>query len=100
MRNFKIKVILILIVVCFLLFGLLSGCSTERTEFDQGYDLGSSDIAKRQYWAYINLQKQQSALQKQGKEAQYRTVSIPVYGKNQDGSKIADHYVKVRLIDR
>jgi len=95
-----IKGKLILIISGLAAFGLLASCSTERTEFDRGYDLGSSDIAKRQYWAIQNLQKQQSILQGQGANARYRTVSIPVQGKNPDGSNISDHYVNVRVIDR
>lgn len=98
MKHNRIR--LTLITVCVLAAGLLSACSSDRTEFDKGYDLGSSDTAKRQYWAQVNLQKQKSLLQKQGSNVQYRTVSVPVYGKNQDGSSIADHYVKVRMIDR
>jgi hypothetical protein len=79
---------------------VLGGCATERSEFDKGYDLGSSDIAKRQYWAIQNLQKQQSLLQRQGTGGGYRTVSIPVHGKNSDGSNISEHYVNVRVIER
>jgi len=79
--------------------GFLSSCSTERSDFDRGYDLGSSDIAKRQYWAQENLQKQK-ALLKRGRDVRYRTVSLPVYGRDQEGSKISEHYVNVRVIDR
>ena len=87
-------------VLFFMTVGLLGGCATERSEFDKGYDLGSSDIAKRQYWAQVNLQKQKNILQQQGSNARYRNMSIPVYGKDQDGSNISEHYVNVRVIDR
>jgi hypothetical protein len=79
---------------------LLSGCGSDRTEFDKGYDLGSSDIAKRQYWSQVNLQKQQSNLQKSSESSRYKVVSIPVNGKDADGSNISDHYVSVRVIEK
>ncbi len=83
-----------------LLTVLITGCGTERTDFDKGYDLGSSDIAKRQFWAIQNLQKEKNSLQKGNSGERYRVVSIPVSGKTRDGSNISDHYVNVRVIDR
>jgi hypothetical protein len=35
---------------------LLSGCAS-RSEFQKGYDRGSADTVKRQYWIQQNLQK-------------------------------------------
>jgi hypothetical protein len=97
-RNNLIKIFCFVTAVAFI--SILSGCGTERSEFDKGYDLGSSDIAKRQYWAIQNLQKQKSNLQKGYGSDRYKVVSIPVSGKAQDGSNISDHYVNVRVIDR
>ena len=92
-----IKLIKVLIIICCII--LVAGCTTKkRSEFDKGYDLGSSDIARRQYWSQVNLQKQQSNLQ--SNEASYRTVSVPVQGTDEDGSKYADHNIDVRILDR
>ena len=79
---------------------LLTACGTTRTDFDKGYDLGSSDIAKRQYWAQESLQKERSNLQKNNQLERYKIVTVPVEGKASDGSNISSHYVNVRVIDR
>jgi hypothetical protein len=41
---------------------VLSSCAS-RTKFQQGYDRGSADAVKRQYWMQQNLQKQPTATQ-------------------------------------
>ena len=98
MKQLYIKYITTVSSCIFLL--LIAGRGTTRTDFDKGYDLGSSDIAKRQYWAQENLQKEKSNLQKNNQSERYKVVSIPVEGQTPDGSKISTHYVNVRVIDR
>ena len=89
----------VMLIICTaLLLTVISGCTTKRSDFDQGYDLGSSDVAKRQYWIVNNLQKQKQLYSKTG-EVQYRTVELPVSGKNPDGTLIDPHYVKVRMLE-
>ncbi len=81
-------------------FSYFSGCtSNERHPLDKGYDLGRSDTVKSHYWMLTDLQKQKEAINNVPKE-KYRTIEVPVYGKNQDGTEIADHYVSVKVIDR
>jgi hypothetical protein len=80
-----------------LLFLFLAGCAHERSEFDKGYDLGMSDTAKRQYWAIQKVQELRNSRQRE--KINYRNAAIPIYGRNQDGTNIAPHYVNVRVID-
>ena len=93
-----LRKLLILISLSSFISILFTSCTHERSEFDKGYDLGMSDTAKRQYWAIQKVQEMKDNSRAQ--KANYRNVIIPVYGKNQDGTNIAPHYVNVRVIDQ
>lgn len=99
MNLFKLKKSVIIAVSVSAGALMLASCGTERTEFDKGYDLGSSDVAHRQYWSQVNLQKQESNLNKSNESASYKIVNIPVNGTAPDGSNISPYYVKVRVIE-
>ncbi len=72
------------------------GCTT-RSDIDKAYDLGASDTSKGLYWAMQNVHNSEKYGSK-NQNATYRTLALPVEGKNQDGSNYAPHFVKVRVI--
>jgi hypothetical protein len=48
-----------LALVCVMLAGTLSGCAS-RSQFQEGYDRGTGDTVKRQYWILQNMQKEKT----------------------------------------
>ena len=75
---------------------LLGGCNS-RSDIEKSYDLGASDTSKTLYWAMQNVHKSESYNKKES--ATYRTIELPVDGKNKEGNNYAPHFVKVRVIE-
>jgi len=42
---------------CAVMTSLFPACATTRTQFQKGYERGSSDTVKRQYWILQEMQK-------------------------------------------
>ena len=92
MRKFKLLILIAAISAC------VGGCSTDRSDIEKAYDLGASDTSKALYWTMQNVHKPEGY--GKGESATYRTLELPVEGKNKDGSNYAPHFVKVRVIQQ
>lgn len=53
-------------IIAFIALGcIVSSCASKEDPFTEGYDLGSSDTAKKHYWMLQNLQSQKSEFRQQ-----------------------------------
>ncbi len=67
----KNKAVCVARAACVCALGLLSACAS-RSQFQKGYDRGSGDAVKRQYWILRNMQNPQEAAPSRPRTTIYR----------------------------
>ncbi|CAN5420126.1 hypothetical protein BH09VER1_BH09VER1_29480 [soil metagenome] len=67
----KNKAVCVVRAACVCVACLLSACAS-RSQFQKGYDRGSGDAVKRQYWILQNMQKPQDAAPSRPRTTIYR----------------------------
>jgi len=62
---------------CAVMTSLFPACATTRTQFQKGYERGSSDTVKRQYWILQEMQKCSAAKKPRPRLSVYRMTVTP-----------------------
>ncbi len=72
----KIKAVSAVVAWCVLVTCLLPACAT-RSQFQKGYERGTSDTVKRQYWILQDMQKREDGNRSKPRLSLYRIPVMP-----------------------
>jgi hypothetical protein len=88
-----------LIVLIFISFSCLDGCSSKKAALqratDDGYILGSSDSIKRQYWLKQALEKKKEGQTAEADKTKTYYYTFDGATNTEDGRKLVDQKVTV-----